>query len=64
MTTVEVYEDAAGWFRWRLLAKNHAIVADSAESYTTRHGAKRAAQRLLQLVSGQVKIEHVYVSLD
>lgn len=58
---VEVYEDTAGEYRWSLLAANNAIVADSAEGYTTRHGAKRAAQRLLQIVSGRVTVEHVYV---
>lgn len=60
MGTIEVYEDDAAEYRWRFLAANHAIMADSAEGYTTRHGAKRAAQRFLQLVSGRVTVEHVY----
>ncbi len=28
-----VYKDTAGLWRWRLLAANHKIIADSGESY-------------------------------
>ena len=37
----EVYEDAAGEWRWRLVAANGNIIADSGEGYRTRQGAVR-----------------------
>jgi len=42
----EVYEDAAGEFRWRLLASNDNIVADSGEGYADRDGAETAVERV------------------
>ena len=29
----EIYRDRSGYWRWRLKAANHRIIADSAESY-------------------------------
>lgn len=43
---LKVYEDTAGEWRWRLVARNGLTVADSAEGYATRANAKRAASRL------------------
>lgn len=37
----EVYQDRAEEWRWRLVARNGNIVADSAEGYTSKQGAKR-----------------------
>lgn len=41
-----VYEDAAGEHRWRLLASNDRIVADSGEGYATSDGADDAVDRV------------------
>lgn len=42
-----VYRDRAGYWRWRLRAAgNNKIIADSAESYTTKGGCELAAQRV------------------
>lgn len=38
-----VYEDAAGLFRWRLLAANNRVIADSGEGYSRERDARRAA---------------------
>ena len=38
----EVYRDKAGEYRWRLLASNREVVADSGEGYTRREDAHRA----------------------
>lgn len=38
-----VYEDSAGLFRWRLLAANNRIIADSGEGYSRERDARRAA---------------------
>lgn len=37
-----VYQDKAGQWRWRLLAANNRIVADSGESYTRMRDCERA----------------------
>lgn len=46
MTTFEVYEDAASEWRWRLVAQNGNIVADSGEGYGSRSAAREAAERV------------------
>lgn len=45
-THYEIYEDEAGEFRWRLVAANGRIVADSGEGYTRESDAHRAAADL------------------
>ena len=45
----EVYTDAAGEFRWRLLHRNGNILADSGEGYSSRSNARRAARRVGEL---------------
>jgi len=45
----EVYADAAGQFRWRLLHRNGNILADSGEGYSSRSNARRAARRVGEL---------------
>jgi uncharacterized protein YegP (UPF0339 family) len=42
---LEIYRDTAGRYRWRRVAANGRIVADSGQSYRTSWGAKRAAKR-------------------
>jgi uncharacterized protein YegP (UPF0339 family) len=42
--TFEVYEDSAGEWRWRLLAPNGNIIADSGEGYVSKQGAKRGIE--------------------
>jgi len=42
----EVYEDQAGEWRWRLVAANGRIVADSGEGYSSRSGARRAVENV------------------
>jgi uncharacterized protein YegP (UPF0339 family) len=48
MATIQVYQDKAGAYRWRKLAPNGEITADSGESYTGRGSAWEAAQREAQ----------------
>lgn len=40
----EVFEDDGGNWRWRLLATNGNIIADSSEGYTTKQGAQRGIE--------------------
>jgi len=48
----EVYEDAAGEWRWRLRHRNGEIVADSGEGYASRSGVRDAVQRVKRRVTG------------
>lgn len=41
---IEVYQDAAAEWRWRLVARNGKIIADSAEGYDSRFNAERAVE--------------------
>jgi len=42
------YVDKAGKWRWRLLASNGRIVADSGQGYTTKANAVRMITRIVQ----------------
>ncbi|MDZ5812301.1 HVO_2922 family protein [Halorubrum sp. AD140] len=42
----EIYEDAAGEWRWRLRHRNGNVVADSGEGYASRSNATEAVTRL------------------
>jgi hypothetical protein len=40
----EIYADASGSYRWRLVASNGQIVASSGESFASKANARRAAE--------------------
>lgn len=42
----QFYEDRAGLWRWRLIAPNNRIIADSGEGYASRRNAVRASGRV------------------
>lgn len=50
--TLTIYTDTAGEHRWRLVAANGRIVADSAEGYATASNARRAWRRLEAIITG------------
>ncbi|MEF8851607.1 MAG: HVO_2922 family protein [Haloarculaceae archaeon] len=43
---VEVYEDEAGEYRWRLVAENGEVVADGGEGFATERGARESIARV------------------
>jgi uncharacterized protein YegP (UPF0339 family) len=47
MNRLELYKDAAGEWRWRVVAGNGEIVADSSEGYHNRADALDMARLLL-----------------
>lgn len=53
MAYFQVYQDRAGQYRWRLIAKNGEIVAVS-EAYTTLYSAKRSVQYVKALAASAV----------
>lgn len=44
--TIEVYRDAASRWRWRYIAQNGHILADSGQAYSRRVDAVRGAKRV------------------
>ena len=44
----DYFEDKSGGWRWRLIADNGRIVADSAEAYTRRFDVDRAVQMVIK----------------
>ena len=49
-TAFEVYEDAGGKWRWRLLHRNGNIIGDSGEGYASRSGARDGIERVRETV--------------
>ena len=52
MWKFQIYRDQANQFRWRLVAPNGKIIADSGEGYYDRQGAKRAAENVRVRIGG------------
>ena len=48
----EIYKDRKAEYRWRAVAHNGKIIADSAEGYRTHYNATRAAFRFQTLILG------------
>ena len=48
--TFQVYEDNAGEWRWRLIASNGNIIADSGEGYQSKQGVKRGIESVKRSV--------------
>ncbi len=44
MANFVIYQDAAGSWRWRLVASNGAKIASSGEAFDSRFNAVRAAE--------------------
>lgn len=42
----DLYEDARGKWRWRLIHQNGNIIADSGQGYADRSGARKAIERM------------------
>jgi uncharacterized protein YegP (UPF0339 family) len=48
--TFEVYRDNADEWRWRLVASNGNIIADSGEGYRSKQGVKRGIESVKRSV--------------
>lgn len=51
VASFQPYEDRAGEFRWRFVAVNGRIMADSAEGYSTAYNVRRAIEDFRALVA-------------
>lgn len=54
MTTVRIFIDRKDEYRWRLVAKNGRIIADSGEGYIRERDAIRAAKRFVIVIQQEV----------
>ena len=45
-----IYQDLRGEWRWRLVADNGRVVADSAEGYVDKFGVNRALRSVMDAV--------------
>lgn len=54
---IVVYKDLRSAWRWRLIAPNGQVMADSAEAYYSKSNAKRSAKRLVELGLDALVIE-------
>lgn len=57
MTGIDFYRDKAGEWRWRAVARNGEVVADSGEGYRERRDAVHGAAVLLRLLLDQAIAE-------
>lgn len=57
--TFQIYEDRNRGWRWRALADNGRIVADSGEAYTSKGNVSTGIQRFIASVREHVEIEAV-----
>lgn len=47
----ELFVDNAGEWRWRLVASNDEIIADSAEGYASKQGAERGIRSVKRVAA-------------
>lgn len=58
---IEIYEDGAGFWRWRLRQPNGRITADGSEGYATKPGLRRAVASFVKHLAKPVPVEEVRV---
>lgn len=46
---MDIYQDRAGGWRWRLVAQNGNIIADSGQAYRSRRNATDAVRMVSQV---------------
>jgi len=54
-TYIKIYKDRDGW-RWRMQAANGKIIADSGEAYTRARSCRRAAARMMAIVTTHIVV--------
>lgn len=55
---IEVYQDKSGDYRWRMIASNGRIMADSSEGYTRQTNCIKAMVKVAKnFHNGETKVE-------
>lgn len=64
--TFEIFQDNAGEWRWRLIASNGKIIADSGEGYQSKQGVKRGIESVKKSAAkAQVQIlDNLWISVS
>ena len=60
MQRFELYKDIQGQCRWRMVARNGKVIADSAEAYASPGNVRKAVCRVIDAIStgGAQVVEH------
>jgi uncharacterized protein YegP (UPF0339 family) len=58
---IEMYQDAATEWRWRLRAPNGRILCDGAEGYSSKPGVRRAIAAFAKHLCAAIPVEEVRV---
>jgi len=53
----EIYADAGGSYRWRLVSSNGQTIASSGESFDSKSNARRAAENVKENASKATIVE-------
>jgi len=53
----ELFRDRADEWRWRLVASNGEIIADSAEGYASKQGAKRGIESVKRVAEDAAVVD-------
>lgn len=56
--TFELYQDNAGEWRWRLVATNGNIIADSGEGYDRKATARNGLESVMRNAPGAIVVEN------
>ena len=51
MAKFHIYEDKKGEYRWRLVARNGRVMADSAEGYNSQLACEQALNKFRELAA-------------
>lgn len=61
MMKVQIYEDREKQWRWRAVAANGRIIADSAEGYDSEANVRRALNTVAEFFHAQPPVEVLYL---
>jgi len=61
---VEIFEDDAGEYRWRLVAENDEIVADGGEGFASERGARDSVRRVREYAPGADALDYTDAAFE
>lgn len=61
---IEIFQDRAGEWRWRLRAPNGRILADGSEGYSSKPGVRRSVANFVKYLREEPPVEEVRVRED
>lgn len=61
---IEIYEDQASEWRWRLRATNGRILCDGSEGYSSKPGVRRSIANFVKYLREEPPVEEIRVRAD